>query len=69
MKTADLPVLKVDENGKGLAGATFEILKADGTETGLKADTDADGKLTFTGLPLGDYLLKESKRPCQIVWS
>lgn len=63
VKTADLPVLKVDENGKGLAGATFEILKADGTETGLKADTDADGKLTFTGLPLGDYLLKESKAP------
>ncbi|OTO21800.1 hypothetical protein A5875_003182, partial [Enterococcus sp. 3H8_DIV0648] len=48
--------IKVNEQGESLAGATFEILKADGSETGLKADTDDEGKLTFTGLPLGDYL-------------
>lgn len=65
VKTADLSVIKVDENdpSKFLEGATFEILTADGTETGLKADTDENGKVTFTGLPLGDYLLKESKAP------
>lgn len=63
VKTDDLSVLKVNEQDKALAGATFEILKADGSETGLKADTDDEGKLTFTGLPLGDYLLKETKAP------
>ncbi|MGG5370261.1 hypothetical protein IGI67_001886 [Enterococcus sp. AZ196] len=63
VKTADLSVLKVDAKGKELAGATFEILKEDGTETGLKADTDDTGKVTFTGLPLGNYLLRESKAP------
>jgi LPXTG-motif cell wall-anchored protein len=63
VKTADLDVLKVNEKDQGLAGATFEILKEDGTETGLKADTDAEGKLSFAGLPLGEYLLKESKAP------
>lgn len=63
VKTDDLSVLKVNEQDEALAGATFEILKADGSETGLKADTDDEGKLTFTGLPLGDYLLKETKAP------
>ncbi len=50
MKTADLSVLKVNEKDEPLAGATFEILKEDGTETGLKADTDDTGEVTFTGL-------------------
>ncbi|MEG0704760.1 MAG: SpaA isopeptide-forming pilin-related protein [Carnobacterium sp.] len=65
VKTADLTILKVDNLDEStlLAGATFEILKADGTETGLKGDTDAQGELTFTGLPLGDYQLKETKAP------
>lgn len=65
VKTADLSVIKVDkeDEGKTLEGATFEILTADGNETGLKADTDENGKVTFTGLPLGEYLLKESKAP------
>ncbi len=63
VKTADLSVLKVNEKDEPLAGATFEILKEDGTETGLKADTDDTGEVTFTGLPLGNYLLKESKAP------
>lgn len=63
VKTADLSVLKINEKDEPLAGATFEILKEDGTETGLKADTDDTGKVTFTGLPLDNYLLKESKAP------
>ena len=63
VKTADLSVLKVNEKDEPLTGATFEILKEDGTETGLKADTDDTGEVTFTGLPLGNYLLKESKAP------
>ncbi|MGG5318846.1 MSCRAMM family protein [Enterococcus sp. AZ072] len=65
VKTADLSVIKVDkeDESKVLEGATFEILTADGNETGLKADTNVDGKVTFTGLPLGEYLLKESKAP------
>ena len=65
VKTADVSVIKVDDSDETiyLAGATFEILKSDGTETGLKADTDASGKASFSGLPLGDYLLKETKAP------
>lgn len=63
VKTVDLSVLKVNEKDEKLAGATFEILKADGTETGLKADTDDTGEVTFSGLPLGEYLVKESKAP------
>ncbi|EOH93913.1 MSCRAMM family protein [Enterococcus pallens] len=65
VKTADLTVIKVnqEDESKVLEGATFEILTADGSETGLKADSNVDGEVTFTGLPLGDYLLKESKAP------
>ncbi|MBV7389720.1 SpaA isopeptide-forming pilin-related protein [Enterococcus alishanensis] len=63
IKTDNLSVLKVNDKDEPLAGATFEILKADGTETGLKADTDENGELTFEGLPLDNYLLKETKAP------
>lgn len=63
IKTDKLAVLKVNDKDEPLAGATFEILKADGTETGLKADTDESGEVTFEGLPLDDYLLKETKAP------
>lgn len=65
IKTENLNVIKVDKSNESiwLKEAVFEILKEDGTETGLKGETDDQGTIEFPGLPLGEYKLKETKAP------
>lgn len=75
--TYDLRVLKNDEDGKPLAGATFELKRtwtdSDGnSHTDFVADSltsDEKGYVTATGLPWGKYTLTETKAPDDFVIS
>ncbi len=69
-KKLDVNLLKVDENGQPLTGASFKLTQVD--ENGravsggiMKPSTavDANGKLTFTDLVAGYYELEETVYP------
>lgn len=56
-----ISVLKTDsETGAPLPGVRF-LLKDSSGDIVAEGDTDADGRLSFTGLLLGDYILKEKR--------
>ena len=62
----EIRVLKADkENGKGLAGAEFELYKNSVDKSNLigKFTTNSDGKLVIDSLELGKYILREIKAP------
>lgn len=62
----EIRVLKTDkENGKGLAGAEFELYKNSVDKSNLigKFATKNDGKLIIDSLELGKYILREIKAP------
>ncbi|WP_218730223.1 SpaA isopeptide-forming pilin-related protein, partial [Brochothrix thermosphacta] len=56
-------VSKVNEAGKGLPGATFEVLDEAGDVILPDLNVDANGKLAIEGLLEGTYTLKEVKAP------
>ena len=60
--------LKTDENGTGLGGAVIGLFKSDETEftaeNALATATSAeDGSFSFTGVPYGNWVLKELESP------
>ena len=71
----DLLAHKTDQDGKPLQGAVFALYAADGATPvgadgkqaadgqGLTATSDAQGRVTFTGLPYGTYTVKEITPP------
>lgn len=66
--TGDIIVVKQDESGKILPGAVFAIYKCNDDhvpETTARHEftTNADGKVTFSGLEPGEYQIKEIKAP------
>lgn len=71
LKTADFSILKVDStSGAPLSGARFELVQADGQWNPVnpgapiaQAETGADGRAAFTGVPFGRCLLYETKAP------
>lgn len=75
--TYDLRVLKKDEDGIPLAGATFKLTRswADSygePHTDFVVDnltSDENGFVTVTGLPWGEYTLTETKAPDDFVIS
>ena len=52
-------VIKSDENGSPLAGVHFKLTDEAGNLID-EGDTDTDGKLLFTMLPIGKYILTET---------
>lgn len=61
-KPLSLQVTKADGNGRNLAGATFKLTNASGTN--FPAQIDTTGALfTFTNLIPGTYTLTETKAP------
>ena len=60
-----LEFTKTDDQGKALAGAEFTLaLKSEGKWTSMTATSDANGKVSFTGIPSGhDFVLTESGTP------
>ena len=66
--------LKTDENGKGLSGAVIGLFQSDETEftaeNALATATSAeDGSFSFTGVPFGDWVLKELESPAGFILS
>lgn len=63
-KTGSITLTKVDEGGSPLPGATFALYDAAGNPVGAPQVSDADGKITFTGVPLKDgYTVREISAP------
>ena len=72
-KVYDLELVKADVaegnindvNGftRKLEGAKFSLIATPGGAIAVNRTTGADGKLTFTGLKKGTYILKEEKAP------
>lgn len=58
----DLKIKKIDENGKALAGAEFEIFNLQNESVGTII-TQTDGVATLSNLPIGTYAVKEIKAP------
>ena len=55
---------KVDENGKGLGGATIALYKDSTTGKPVKTTkTASNGSFSFTDIPYGDYIIKEAAAP------
>ncbi|WP_172370595.1 Cna B-type domain-containing protein [Sporosarcina jiandibaonis] len=57
-----LKVLKVNESGEVLEGATFELWVKDGDHVGTKT-TNSSGEIDFEGLAWGEYQLIETNAP------
>ena len=58
---ATFSVTKIDEKGEPLAGAVFHLTAVG--QTPYEATSDADGKVTFTGVADGTYTLSEYAAP------
>lgn len=54
---------KKDEDGKALAGATIGLFLTDGTEPILTTVSAEDGSFAFTGIPYGEYVVREIAAP------
>lgn len=61
-KLGTITIQKVDEHGKALQGATFELKGNKGQEIESQT-TNEDGLATFENLPWGKYELVETKAP------
>ena len=55
--------MKKDEDGKALAGATIGLFLTDGTEPILTTVSAEDGSFAFTGIPFGEYVVREIAAP------
>ena len=61
--TGSVSILKTDSvTGAALAGAHFKLTDASRNLV-KEGDTGSDGKLTFSGIPLGTYYLSETAAP------
>ncbi|KRM55758.1 vWA domain-containing protein [Lacticaseibacillus sharpeae] len=62
LKYANYEFTKVSLSGKELAGAKFEVTRANSTKS-LTVPSDASGKVTITNLPIGEYTVEEIDTP------
>ncbi|MBY0757186.1 LPXTG cell wall anchor domain-containing protein [Clostridium sardiniense] len=61
--TGDFEVVKKNDEGKLLKGATFSIYNVDGVTKYRTQTTGDNGKLKFEKLNVGEYILREYKAP------
>lgn len=61
--TGCIQVLKVDAEGKPLAGWKITLTRPDGTQVPITKETNAAGYATFEGLALGGWHVKEHMPP------
>ena len=70
----DIYGLKVNEDGEGVAGAVFGLFAPDETEFSeetalMTAESGESGEFVFSGVPYGDWIIKELSCPPQYVLS
>ncbi len=58
-----IEITKVDDTDQPVAGAKFRLEKADGTVIAEEVESGTDGKIVFTNVPVGDYVLIETEAP------
>ena len=58
-----IEITKVDDTDKPVAGAKFRLERADGTVIAEEVETGVDGKIIFTNVPVGEYVLIETEAP------
>lgn len=58
-----IELTKIDDTDKPVAGAKFRLERADGTVIAEEVETSVDGKIIFTNVPVGDYVLIETEAP------
>ena len=64
LKLGSITFTKLDENGRGLADATFVLKDANGNLVGDSQTSDENGKVTFKNAPYGDgYSITETQAP------
>ncbi|MBP1039427.1 hypothetical protein I6N95_00265 [Vagococcus sp. BWB3-3] len=62
-ESGSVEIRKVDNDGKVLTGATFELWDKKNAQKLREGEVSADGTLLFGKLPYGEYFLKETKAP------
>lgn len=65
-KPINIEFIKKDSNENELAGAEFTLYEEDGEtvfENRASVSSDVDGKVVFTKIPAGKYVIKETKAP------
>lgn len=61
--TGNVVIRKVDNDGKVLTGATFELWDKKNNQKLREGQVSAEGTVQFGKLPYGEYFLKETKAP------
>ncbi len=63
--TGKIKIIKTDdgEPAKRLAGAEFDLIRKEGNVTAAHLETDENGEAQSGELPLGEYLVRETKAP------
>lgn len=62
-------LVKANSNNEPLAGAEFTLYEKNGNDVIKTIETGSDGIISFTNIPVGDYVLKETKAPSGYVES
>lgn len=63
LQIGSIKLIKTDQVGKALAGATFTLYDSEGTVAIASAVSQSDGSVLFSNIPLGDYIIRETKAP------
>ncbi len=65
---SEILLRKVDQDGSALPGAVFGLFDADGTQV-MRAVSDAEGLVRFTGVNYGSYTIRELSAPAGYLMS
>ena len=62
-KKAIIPLYKRDSAGNAMAGVEFSLIDAVSQKVVMTVMTDEKGSATFSGVPIGSYIIRETRTP------